>query len=135
METKLLVKRIFKGPKYTIGHLYLNEIWICNTMEDVVREFGPNGEGKIYGETAIPYGTYNVQMVYWSKHKNWYPLLMNVPFFTGIFIHGGVTEKDSEGCILVGYNKTKGQLWNSLDAMEQLRILLKNEDEITITIE
>lgn len=30
---KLLLRRIFKGPKYTIGHLFINGVYECDTLE------------------------------------------------------------------------------------------------------
>lgn len=126
---KLLLKRIYRGDTYTIGHLYIDGQYFCDTIEDRCRIVNDDCSLKIYGETAIPEGQYEFKMIFWTKHNNYYPNILDVPCFTGIFIHSGATEKDSEGCILVGQNKTKGCLVNGLATMESLRkILLANKD-------
>jgi len=58
-----LVRRWF-SDKTTIGDLFIDGQWRMFILEDTVRD--PNGSGnldeeeKVYGETAIPYGTYEV---------------------------------------------------------------------------
>lgn len=86
------------GPTCTIGKLYIDDVEICYTLEDVVR---PNGE-KVYGETAIPAGRYRVDVTYSNRFQCDMPLLLDVPNFEGIRIHPGNTDKDTHGCILVG---------------------------------
>lgn len=34
---KLELKRIFRGPKYTIGKLYVDNQYVCDTLEDTDR--------------------------------------------------------------------------------------------------
>ena len=94
---KLTLSRFEYGTNYTIGKLYIEDKYVCYTLEDKVRD-GP----KVLGETAIPKGTYKV-IVDYSEHfgKNMLHVL-DVPGFTGIRIHSGNTDKDTEGCILVG---------------------------------
>jgi hypothetical protein len=118
---KWTVLRRFKGPDYTIGSFYIDGNYFCDTLEDVCRIRGGDCSLKIYGQTAIPEGRYLVEWMWWDKHNNWYPHLLNVPCFTGILIHSGVTAKDTEGCILLGENKIKGQVINGLVYMGQLR--------------
>lgn len=115
---KLSLKRIFLGDTYTIGKLYIDGTYFCDTLEDKVRDLNKNGkfdngETKVYGETAIPYGTYKVVVNYSPKFKRDLPLLENVPHFEGIRIHRGNTPQDTLGCILVGENKVKGKVINS----------------------
>jgi hypothetical protein len=154
MELNLELYRKYLKETYTIGNLtdvdgvlYPGR-HICNTLEDVVRDlsdynhdgdFDDPGEGKIYGETAIPAGRYEVRMVWWQKHKGYYPMLHDVPGFTGILIHSGTSQKDTLGCILVGENKIKGGLVNSAFWSSDLKIKLgeflkdkKNKCFITI---
>ena len=104
---KLTLKRIFKGEKYTIGDLYIDGTWFCNTLEDAIRDI------KVYGETAIPAGTYKVTITFSPRFRRWLPLLHDVPYFEGVRIHRGNTAEDTHGCILVGQNKIKGQVVNS----------------------
>lgn len=129
---KLKLKRIFKGETYTIGKLYVNDEYLCDTIEDRVRDL--EKEEKVYGETAIPEGTYKVIVNYSPKLKRKLPLLLNVPYFTGIRIHKGVSEKSSAGCIIVGENKVKGKVLNSEFYEKKLVKLLENENNIEIQV-
>ena len=129
---ELVLRRKFKGTQYTIGDLSVNGKFFCNVIEDVVRPAGV----KIYGETAIPYGTYKVVMRYSPKYQKVLPLLLDVPNFTGIRIHSGNTQLDSLGCLIVGENKVKGRVINSRKTMDKLMKLfdLHKGEQHTIDI-
>lgn len=101
---KITVRRIALRPTYTIGKLYIDGEYFCDTLEDTVRDLNKNGkfdngEKKIYGKTAIPYGTYRVTTSVVSprfKNRSWakpyngkVPRLLNVPSFDGILLHPG----------------------------------------------
>lgn len=140
---KLELKRRFLGESYTIGSLLIDGKKFCDTLEDKVRDLNKNGvfdgdEKKVYGETAIPYGTYDVVVDYSPKFKRELPRLQNVRHFEGILIHRGNTAEDSAGCILVGENKVKGKVINSTPYEKELvRILKEAQDRkepITIKI-
>lgn len=107
------VKRIFKGEDYTIGKLYIGTDYFCDVLEDTVR---PEGE-KIAGKTAIPAGEYKVKLTYSPRFKKILPEILNVPNFTGVRIHSGNHAGHTDGCLLLGLNKVKGQVVNSQDAM------------------
>ena len=142
---KLKIKRIFKGDKYTIGHLYINNIYFCDTLEDKVRNLPK--EPKIYGETAIPAGTYEIDMNTVSpklKNRSWakkwggiVPRLKNVPYFEGVLIHVGNNKDDTDGCIIVGDNQIVGGLVNSTIQFNRLmqRLVDANKRKEPITIE
>lgn len=110
---KVEVKRIFKGSEYTIGKLYIDGAYFCDTLEDMVR---PKGE-KVYGKTAIPSGMYRVRKTYSPRFKKVLPEILEVEGFSGVRIHAGNTAKDTEGCVLLGLNKTKGAVINSQNAV------------------
>lgn len=140
---KLELKRRFLGESYAIGSLSIDGKKFCDTLEDKVRDLNKNGvfdgdEKKVYGETAIPYGTYDVVVDYSPKFKRELPRLQNVRHFEGILIHRGNTAEDSAGCILVGENKVKGKVINSTPYERELvRILKEAQDRkepITIKI-
>ena len=142
---KLLVNRKFKGSEYTIGDLYIDGEWFCNTLEDTVRELPkecPNTVNhlncrcreKVPGKTAIPAGDYKVILSVSNRFKKLMPEVLNVPHFLGIRIHSGNTAKDSEGCILVGENKVKGKVINSRVTFNKLMTKLK-EDSDNIELE
>lgn len=140
---ELLLERKWCKSEYTIGRLYIDGKFYCNTLEDTVRDINKNGtfdcgEFKIKGHTAIPYGEYEVIVNYSPKFKRELPRLLNVPHFEGILIHRGNTHKDSSGCILVGENKKKGMVLNSTKyELELTRILkeaINRKEKITIKI-
>lgn len=153
---KLYLKRSFKGDTYTIGKLYIDGRYFSNTLEDKDRGLKQTmpleeiNKLKVYGETAIPSGTYNVSMNIVSPAfhaKEYYrrfcdgkmPRLMNVPGYNGVLIHPLNTASESLGCIGVGINSQKGRIANSRKYFERLYMLLKegasNGQKITITIE
>lgn len=139
---KILLKRIAWGKNYTIGKLYLDGQYFCDTLEDVDRDLNKDGdiddkgEEKVYGETAIPAGKYNVELTMSARFGRVLPLIKDVPHFTGIRIHRGNTSFDTHGCILVGINSEKGKVTNSaLTEANLIRALQKSYEPITITIE
>lgn len=155
---KLLVKRTYKGPKYTIGKLYVDGQYFCDTIEDVdrgLKQDMPLSEilkMKIKKKTCIPYGTYFVTInIVSAKYSNYtkypyakeigarMPRVLNVPGFEGILIHPGTNEEDTDGCLIVGQNKIKGKVINSQVTWKNLYKLLekasKRRELITITYE
>lgn len=153
MEIKL--KRRFKGTNYTIGSLFINNVYECDTIEDTDR--GLSNEmplsviqtKKVYGKTAIPTGTYAIDMNIVSpkfKDRIWakfcdgkLPRLRDVRGFEGVLIHVGNKPEDTLGCILVGQNKIKGQVINSTETFTNLYKKMdaahKRGEKIVITIE
>lgn len=142
----LTINRVSLLPDRTIGVLSADGQYLCDTLEDADRhmeDFIDNMEegkqAKIYGQTAIPRGKYNITMYWWKKHNNYYPLLHDVPFFSGILIHSGNTPADSLGCILVGtLNNATNSLIRSRESMAAIRELFRlpdgTWDKGTITI-
>ena len=135
MEIK--VERRWKKATYTIGRLYVDGIYFCNTLEDADRGLKQTdgldyiSKVKIYGETAIPAGRYPILMdVVSPKYSGvaWYnnlcggkmPRLQGVPGFEGVLIHPGNSALDTYGCILVGKNKIVGGLIQSKDTFRAL---------------
>lgn len=152
MELKL--DRKYKKPNYTIGKLYINDKYFCDTIEDADRGLKDSMSEaeiklkKVYSKTAIPTGTYEIIMNTISpkfKNRSWakpyggkLPRLLNVKGFDGVLIHVGNKPEDSLGCILVGKNNIKGQVTESTITFnklmkELLQAHLKKE-QITITL-
>lgn len=133
---KLRVERLWKKKDYTVGRLYVDGEFFCNTLEDVVRDL-PR-EKKVYGKTAIPAGTYKVIFNWSPKFGRNLPRLLNVPYFEGILIHSGNTAADSAGCLLVGKNSAVGRLTESRYTSDKLNTLIdaaqRRGEEITIEI-
>ena len=152
---QLKLKRIACKPLYSIGKLYIDGQYFCDTIEDRDRGLhdGMTEQEirsiKVPSETAIPTGTYNITMNVQSPRfktkaayafcKGFLPRLQNVKGFDGILIHIGNTAKSSAGCILVGQNKAVGQVINSTATFKKLYTVLdaanKRGEKIIITIE
>ncbi len=133
---KILLDRFFKGPKYTVGHLYIDGKYFCDTIEDVDRGLlnsMPLSEikaKKIPSKTAIPRGTYKITLdvvspkyskrdYYIKVCKGKVPRILNVKGFEGILLHTGNSEESSAGCIILGENKVKGKVINSRVTFEK----------------
>lgn len=152
---KLLLERKWKKDAYTIGRFYINGVLFCNTVEDKDRGLKQTDSlatiqsKKVYAETAIPTGTYNIRMdikspkfsVYsWYKNlcDGYMPRLENVPGYSGILIHPGNSALDSAGCIVVGKNTKVGQVTDSKNTFAKLYKKMKaaynKGEKITIEI-
>ncbi len=118
-----------KGDRNIIGDLFIDGVFFCHTLEDEKRADGL----KVYGETAIPSGTYNVAVTRSNRFKRLMPLIMDVPMFSGIRMHGGNDSGDTHGCPLVAFNTDYKRIWGT--AEKKLTAILKEEDFITISIE
>lgn len=94
----LWLGRYPSGTKATLGELFVDGVYQCDTLEDVVRDPGV----KIPGQTAIPFGTYEVTIDFSPHFNRMMPHVLDVPNFDGIRIHWGNTDADTEGCILLG---------------------------------
>lgn len=139
---KLTLKRIALRPTYTIGKLYIDDVYFCDTIEDTVRDLNKNGkfdngEKKVHSKTAIPYGTYEIKWTYSPRFKKYTPQLMSVPSFEGIRIHAGNTSADTEGCLILGKNKQVGKVLNSRDTINKFYPIIKeacSNGKVTIEI-
>lgn len=150
MEIK--VRRIAKRQGYTIGRLYVDGKYFCDTLEDADRGLGSGmplekiSRLKVYGQTAIPTGRYPVTLGVVSprfKDRVWakpyggkVPRLLNVPGFDGVLIHPGNDASDTSGCILVGRNTVVGKVTDSTATFHALMgELLAADGDIWLTVE
>lgn len=140
---KLELKRIALKPNYTIGKLFINGTYYCDTIEDKVIDLNKNGKfddglTKVMHQTAIPYGTFKVVVNHSPKFNRELPRLLDVPYFEGILIHNGSDQNSSSGCIIVGENKIVGKVTNSTFYMNNLTARIKDAqnkgETTTITI-
>jgi hypothetical protein len=102
----------------TISELTLNAETdrFCFLLEDTVRAPGV----KIQNETAIPAGRYRV-IVDWSIRFSKYAFhLLDVPNYTGIRIHSGNTDQDTDGCLLAGQARSLNAVFGSHKAFVAL---------------
>jgi hypothetical protein len=134
---KIEVFRKHRSPdrKTTIGEWWIDGKFFCHALEDEVRAPGV----KIYGETAIPAGTYKVALGHSNRYKRTMPRVLNVPMFEGILIHNGANITHTHGCLLVGH--WDGEHWgitNSRPIFEKLFALMeaamKRHEPMTLTI-
>lgn len=149
---ELRLKRIARRDTYTIGHLYIDGEYFCDTCEDKDRGLRQDMDAakiraiKRRGVTAIPTGRYRVTLEVQSprfKLKTAYqfcngylPRLINVKGFDGVLIHIGNTSGDTEGCLLVGKNTAVGKVLESRVTFVKLYEKLKTaKDSIYITVE
>lgn len=112
----LLLNREPSNEECTLGKLYIDGEYFCETLEDPVRD------RKIATRTAIPAGKYKVVITPSPRFNTPLPLLMRVPGFTGIRIHAGNWAKDTDGCILVGMERQDNRLYMSKMALSKLII-------------
>lgn len=149
---ELLLKRIARRETYTIGKMYIDGKYFCDTCEDKDRglmqslPLSVNVAKKKKGATAIPTGRYRVtldvqsprfsKMAQYKFCNGYVPRILNVPAFDGVCIHIGNTAKDTEGCPLVGENKAVGKVLNSTATFRKFYDELKKaKGYIYITIE
>lgn len=137
---ELALTRISLGDTCTIGELHADGEWICFTLEDKVREVEgqPVEKWKVAGETAIARGRYRVTLTMSDRFKRIMPLLLGVLGFVGIRIHWGNTDKDTEGCLLVGLTTAGNLIYKSRAAFDKLFPLIQaaiaRGEEVWITI-
>lgn len=132
---ELTIERRYFKPTYTIGKLLVEGMPLCDVLEDKDRDLTsdmPTAEiykKKTYGQTAIPYGRYEVRLTYspkyatrpWAaKYKGLIPEIMEVPGFSNVRLHVGNSSADTSGCPLCGENKVVGRLVNSTQAFYDL---------------
>lgn len=121
---KIELFRWERTPAFTGGHLFVNGLFECHTLEDPIRDV------KIPGETAIPEGEYKVIMNMSARFKKRMPLILDVPGFKGVRFHAGNTVNDTEGCVLCGAWRKGETLYTSRIATEQLYKRLEYADGI-----
>lgn len=143
---RILLQRHALKAGYTIGRMEINGRYFCDTLEDTdrgLRESMTEDEIaalKVKGATAIPTGTYRIDMQTRSpRFGRVLPRLVSVKGYAGVLIHSGNTAADTEGCILVGLNRERGKLIGSRLKLGRLLVLLREaqaegeEIELTIT--
>lgn len=144
MELKLVREHF--NEICSIGSLTIeNDDLHLYTLEDCDRRLSQTDETstikqiKVFGQTAIPYGRYEVAMTYSDRFKQVMPLLLNVKGFEGVRIHAGNTSADTLGCVLVGYQKDilNNKIVNSRAAIAELYMLISESikrEKVFITI-
>lgn len=117
----LVLKRIFQNDKYTIGKLYLNDTYLCDTLEPP----------KYVNHPCIDKGTYRIGYQFSNKLGRNMPFLLSVNGRVGIMIHSGNYPKDTQGCILVGRNLQKGSVSNSKKTFDNVNSIIQGVVNLT----
>ena len=132
---ELTIERRYFKSTYCIGKLLVEGMPLSDSLEDKDRGLTsdmPTSKiylKKVYGQTAIPYGRYEVRLTYSpkyatrpraAKYKGLIPEIMEVPGFSNVRLHVGNSSADTSGCPLVGENKVVGRLVNSTQAFYDL---------------
>ena len=141
---EIQVNRIARKDGYTIGRMSLNGEYFCDTLEDTDRGLNSTMSvdeilsKKRKGITAIPTGKYDVILTFSPRFKRVLPLLLSVKGYEYIRVHHGNLPSSTDGCLLVGENKIKGQIINSRATLEKLMSVLleceKRKEKISLTI-
>lgn len=128
MKVNVEVERAWKKADYTIGRFFVNGTRFHESLEDPDRgldsamSLDQIKAAKVYGQTAIPVGTYKLILSVYPKYKDrsWakkynglVPELIGVPGYSGVRIHPANNASEIEGCIAVGENKVRGGIINS----------------------
>ena len=141
---KLLNLRYNTEENYTDGILFVNDKFVCYTLEDGHRDV------KVWGETRIVDGTYKLVLRteggfhnrykarYGSGHKGmlW---VTDVEGFEYILIHVGNSPRDTAGCLLVGDEpvRDKALIVGSRNTYEdiypEIADAIESGEEVTIT--
>lgn len=135
----LQVTREPTSPNGTLGIFtaYVGDalVYKCFTLEDPVREPGAQ---KVWGDTAIPKGTYKVALRYSNRFQKELPGVQDVPGFNGILLHGGNTKADTHGCPLLGTQlqalQPKPRIGLCAPAVSMVVSLLKKHGSATLTV-
>ena len=122
----LILVREAATEKAVQGCLFLNDTFICYTLENAAK--------------AIPTGGYNIENSKSPKFKRELPLLYSkaVPASRGIRIHVGNTVASSSGCILVGMGRNyvkptaEPSLLESTKAETMVTMLCRNVTKLII---
>tara|TARA_R110002110_G_scaffold248629_2_gene464799 strand:+ start:481 stop:1029 length:549 start_codon:yes stop_codon:yes gene_type:complete len=111
----LIIRETFTEVS-TIGKLFINGEWMCDTLELPYK-------GNQRSISCIPEGQYKVRMRYprESGTRDYLHLLIkDVPNRDYILFHIGNKSTDSRGCVLVGIGTEQDFVKNSTLAMELL---------------
>lgn len=140
---KLLLDRFKSNSDTTLGKLYIDDNFECYILEDEFRT------KKVWGETRIPAGTYEIKFRKEGKfHKRYSERfrefhigmlhLQDVPNFKYVYIHIGNDDDDTAGCLLTGKYIVNWTLQGSTIAYEhlykQVAAALLQHEEVTIEI-
>ena len=131
---RINITRTYRKNSYTIGKLYVNGSYVCNTLE--LHDSTYYGEDFVLGKSAIPVGVYTLATCVWSpKFNDFRPRITDFKYSKNILIHEGNKPEQTEGCILVGNNRVTGMVLNSKATLEKLQKKLSEHDSWKLIID
>lgn len=118
-----------QGILFVTGETYTR--YLCYTLEDEFREV------KVFGETRIPAGRYELRLRnegnLTKKYRARFPdihkgmiWLQDVPNFKWIYLHCGNDDDDTNGCILVGSLLKPGKVLKSRSAYRRVYPIIRD---------
>ena len=130
---RINIKRTYRKNSYTIGKLYVNGKYVCNTLEP--HDSTHFGEDFVPGKSAIPVGVYTLATSVWSpRFKGYRPRITDFKYSRNILIHEGNKPEDTQGCILVGNNSISGMVLKSRKTLASLQEKLAEHDSWRLII-
>lgn len=108
----------------TLGELSVDGRFIGHTLEGAIKSKDSLGLAKIQ---AIPTGRYELTVSYSNRFKEKLPLLSNVPYFSNVRLYCESNAIDTNGCILVGYQKHSNMVFKNKEAMKDLLEIIELE--------
>lgn len=122
----------FPRENYTLGKMYLDNVFFCHSCEDEDRFLEDHQQEKVYGKSAIPRGKYRVVTSFSNRFQRVLPEVFDVPGFKGIRIHGGNDASDSHGCILVGLVRTSSGIAKCAGTVQRIIDAIDDAAELGI---
>lgn len=132
---KLLIERNEFNKNSTQGKLYVNGVYLADTLEPTDRWLHGGmtetqiADIKINGKTAIPAGIYPVTLKYSPRFKRVLPTIEDVKCFDGVRIHAGNSYQDTAGCVLLGERVQKDIIANSRQMVDRIQQMIVNSIE------
>lgn len=135
---ELVLERNHFADDFTLGALYGIAKRLAYSCEDAVRGDGDAKtveKWKIPGKSAIPYGRYRLIISFSQRFQKHLPMLLDVPGFSGVRMHGGNTSADTEGCILLGLSIRQNGVGNCKPAVDMIiKLIQDSATEVWLTV-
>jgi hypothetical protein len=112
----------------TLGELLIEGVHFCFSLEDPWKD-------NAVDVSCIPTGVYQLMLMYSVRFQRDMPRVIGVADRTGILIHYGNTDADTEGCILLGDRQSATAVYDSVLAFDRFMAWFESEGgTATLTI-
>ena len=130
MNVEFTLKRDQRHDEFTLGRLLCETEHLGFVCEDTDRDLEHFPENKLAKETAIPRGRYRLTVSFSNRFQRIMPLIVDVPGFSGVRIHGGNDQHDTEGCPLLGKTRTADGVANCKEVNARLLERIQREEAV-----